>query len=52
MTIGKMVIFKWMSGNIFEDLQVAPSEDKMRETRIRWFGHVKMRAINALESKT
>lgn len=30
-----------------ERVWVAPIEDKMRETRHRWFGHIKRRDINA-----
>ena len=33
---------------IRERVGVAPLEDRMRETRLRWFGHVKRRGINAL----
>ena len=33
---------------VIRDLvQVAPIGDKMRETRLRWFGHVKRRGVNA-----
>ena len=28
-------------------VKVAPIEDKMRETRLRWFGHLKKRNMNA-----
>ena len=28
-------------------VRVAPLEDKLRETRLRWFGHVKRRSVNA-----
>ena len=27
--------------------KVAPIEDKMRETRLRWFGHMKRRSVDA-----
>jgi len=33
---------------IRERVRVAPLEDKMRETRLRWFGHVKGRSVSAL----
>ena len=33
---------------IRERVGVAPLEDKMRESRLRWFGHVKRRCANAL----
>jgi len=26
---------------------VVPLEQKLRETRLRWFGHIKMRSVNA-----
>jgi len=32
---------------IREKLGVAPIEDKMRKTRLRWFGHIKGRSIDA-----
>lgn len=28
-------------------IKVAPIEDKMRETRFRWYGHVKGRSLDA-----
>lgn len=31
---------KLINDYIHKKLEVAPSEDKMRETRLRWFGHV------------
>jgi len=33
---------------IREQVGVAPLEDKLRETRLRWFRHVKRRNVNAL----
>ena len=33
---------------IGEKIGVAPIEDKMRETRLRWFSHVKRRSEDAL----
>ena len=36
-----------ISNGVIRDLvKVAPIEDKMRETRLRWFGHVK-RSVDA-----
>jgi len=35
------------NGMIREKVGVAPTQKKMTETRLRWFGHVK-RSINAL----
>ena len=32
---------------IRERVGVAPLEDKLRETGLRWFGHVRKRSINA-----
>jgi len=32
---------------IRDKLEVAPLEEKMRESRLRWFRHVRRRSINA-----
>jgi len=32
---------------IREKVGVAPIEDKMSETRLRWFGHTKRKSVNA-----
>lgn len=34
--------------NIWSKLGITPIEDKMRENRIRWFGYVHRRPINAI----
>jgi len=54
--VAEMRMFQWMCGYtkldkirnvvIREKVSVAPIEDKMKETQLRWFGHVKM-CINA-----
>ena len=31
---------------------VSPIDEKIRESHLRWFGHVQRRAINALERKS
>ena len=36
------------NGEIKDLANVAPIEDKMRESRLRWFGHVKRRSMAAL----
>jgi len=51
-----MRMISWMCGfsridrirhEVIRDLaKVAPIEDKMRETRLRWFGHVKRRSVD------
>lgn len=33
--------------NIWDNLEVAPTEDKRRNNHLRWFGHVWRRLINA-----
>jgi len=49
-------MIRWMCGYtrldrirnvmIREQVGVAPLEDKLRETRLRWFGHVKRRSVD------
>jgi len=37
-----------ISNGVFRDLvKVAPIEDKMRETRHRWFGHMRRMSVDA-----
>ena len=36
---------------IREIAKVTPTEDKMRETRLRWFGHVKRKSVDVLVRK-
>ena len=38
---------KISNGTIRDLVKVAHIEDKMRETRLRWFGHVKRRSVDA-----
>jgi len=57
MKVAEMRMRKWMCGHtklgkirnedIREKVGVAPMEDKMREARLRWFGHVKGRSMDA-----
>jgi len=54
--ITEMRMIRWMCGYIRldrirkemirEKVGFAPIEDKMRETRLKWFGHVKSRSEN------
>ena len=51
-----MRMLRWISGNIWKDkirnedirlkIAVAPSDEKMRENLLKWFGHVQRRASN------
>ncbi|KAH0465637.1 hypothetical protein IEQ34_005740 [Dendrobium chrysotoxum] len=51
--VAEMRMLRWMSGFILRDrirnehirekVGVAPVEDKIRESRLRWFGHIKRR---------
>ena len=36
------------NGVIMSLAEVAPIEEKMRESRLRWFGHIKRRSVAAL----
>jgi len=55
--VAEMRMIRWMCGYtgldrirnvvIRERLGVAPLEDTLRETRLRWFGHVKRRSVDA-----
>ena len=56
--VAEIRMIRWMCGYtrldrirnvvIRERVRVTPIEDKLRETRLRWFGHVKRRSVNAL----
>ncbi|XP_070005520.1 uncharacterized protein [Nicotiana sylvestris] len=53
MKLAEMRVLRWMCGHtrmdkirnddIREKVHVAPNDDKMREARLRWFGHVQRR---------
>ena len=53
MNVAEMRIFRWMCGNTRRDkvrnedirtkIGEASIEEKMRENRLRWFGHVRRR---------
>ena len=51
MSVAEMLMFRWMCGNkrrdkvrnedIYTKIGVALIEEKIRENRLRWFGHVR-----------
>ncbi|KAL0906290.1 hypothetical protein M5K25_024773 [Dendrobium thyrsiflorum] len=53
LSVAEMRMLRWMSGftlrdrmrneHIREKVGIAPVEDKIRESRLRWFGHIKRR---------
>jgi len=55
--VAEMRMIRWMCGftrldrirnRVIRNLvEVAPIEDKLRESRLRWFGHVKRRSVAA-----
>ena len=45
---GKTKVDKVRNENIRSLVGVAPVEDKMRENRLRWFGHIGRRRMDAL----
>jgi len=57
LVVAEIRMIRWMCGYMRMDrmsnelikylVKVTPIEDKMRETRLRWFGHVKRRSVDA-----
>ena len=57
-----MRMSKWISGNTKKDrirndeihlkIRIVPIDEKIRESRLGWFGHVQRRATNALIRKS
>ena len=57
MKVAEMKMLRWMcwhtrmdkirNEDIREKVGVAPMEDKMREVRLRWFGHIQRRSTDA-----
>jgi len=57
MSVAEMCMLHWMCGNTHRDkvrnenirtkIGVASIEEKMRENRLRWFGHMRCRPTDA-----
>jgi len=55
--VAEMRMLRWMCGYsridrirnraIRDSVEVAPIDDKLRESRLRWFGDVKKRSVDA-----
>ena len=62
MSVTEMRMIRWMCGKTRKDkmrnehirglVGVAPIQDKIRENRLRWFGHIRRRPVNAVVRKT